>query len=613
MRFIVVDVETRDPYLNKTIDLGPGYVYQLHVKTALSRCIGFSFCYIENNQVSKSTYLATTEQNIALLKDLLKKDKNIVCHNAQYDLGYLLTLGIPIDDLKVYDTKIIAQLYDNTLMSYSLDPLSKLYLPQESQKEKFNLVSIVERHNLIKMNPKCKTYTQAATKFAYENMDVLQDLDFDTMARYANQDTVATAHLLIKFLTRVSLADAQYWSHFQLICTRNRVKGLAVSMSAINHGIDLMTPIEKELQDKVWALAGKEFNINSPKQLIEIMNVKSTAKEVLEEMDTPLAKAVLEFREVNKILRDFLINIRDMQIYTCPEAAAGGAIGRVFPQMDVFGAVTGRFSSSKPNIQQIPKRSKQYGNLCRSMFIPDCSDNCWYSLDWSNQEGRLAVHYASLIGAKGAQQVAADWRLSPGLDLHQKVADMVRCDRSAAKTINLGLIYSLGQANLCKKLGLPTKWVETDYGPREVAGDEGQDLLKRYHTANPWLKALNERAKKAIAEQGGIKTIGNRFVRREEPRFDYKALNKIIQGSAADQMLWALRQADDAGVDIKCIVHDEFNVEGEESATKMKEIMESTSCYGVELQVPMLAEIKVGTSWGELEEYKPCESKKNVK
>lgn len=603
MRFLVLDFETKDPYLSKTIDLGPGWVYKLHIPTALSRAIGFSFCFIDDKEVSKSQYLAITDQNVQLLKDLIRDNPNVVMHNAQYDLGFLLTLGVDINNIKVYDTKIIAQLYDNTLMSYSLDSLSKIYLPQESQKEKFNLVNIVEKHSLIKMNPKCKTYTQAATKFAYENMDILQDLDFDTMAQYANQDTMATANLLIKFFQRVSIEDAQYWSHFQLICTKNRAKGLAVSMDAVNHGIDLMTPIEKELQDKVWALAGKEFNINSPKQLIAIMNVKSTAKEVLEGMDTPLAKAVLEFREVNKILRDFLINIRDMQIYTCPEAASGGAIGRVFPQMDVFGAVTGRFSSSKPNIQQIPKRSKQYGNLCRAMFIPDSADNRWFSLDWSNQEGRLAVHYAALIGAKGAEKVASDWRLSPELDLHQKVADMVGCNRSAAKAINLGLIYSLGQASLCKKLGLSTKWIETDYGPREVAGDEGQDLLKRYHTANPWLKALNERAKKHIAEQGGVMTIGKRFVRREEPRLDYKALNKLIQGSAADQMLWVLRQADDASVDIKCIVHDEFNVEGEESAIKMKKIMESTDCYGVKLQVPMQAEIKCGPSWGELEDY----------
>ncbi len=611
MRFLCIDTETKDPYLSSKIDLGAGWVYKLHVPTALSRAIGFSYCFIDDKTVSESRYLPITDQNIQRLKDLLRETPNVVMHNASYDLGYLLTLGIDIKNLKVYDTKIIAQLYDNTLMSYSLEPLAKLYLGSAAQKEKFNLVNIVEKHNLIKMKPTCKTYTQAATKWAYENMDILQGLEFDTMARYANQDTVATANLFIKLLQRISLDDAHYWSHFQLIGVKNRAKGLGVSMDAVNTGIELMTPVEAEAQQRVWSLAGKEFNINSPKQLIEIMQIKSTAKEVLAGLDTPLAKAVLEYREVNKILRDFLINIRDMQIYTCPEAASGGAIGRVFPEMNMFGAVTGRFSSSKPNIQQIPKRSKAYGNLCRSMFIPDNPDNKWYSLDWSNQEGRFAVHYASLIGAKGADKLAQEWRKTPSLDLHQKVADMVGCDRNAAKTINLGLIYSLGQANLCKKLGLPTKWIETDYGPREVAGDEGADLMQRYHKANPWLKSLNERAKKAIAEAGGIRTIGGRFVRREESRFDYKALNKLIQGSAADQMLWCLRQADDAGVNVLCLVHDEYNVEGEESAKIMKEIMESSSCYGTELQVPMLTEVKCGKSWGELEDM-PCEKKKNT-
>lgn len=612
MRFFCLDFETKDPYLSSAIDLGPGWVYKIHVPTALSFATGYSFCFVEDGVVRESKYLAITDQNIQLLSDLIRDNPNVIMHNAQYDLGYLRSLGININNIKIYDTKIIAQLYDNTMDMYSLDYLSKVYLRTESQKEKFVLAGIVERHKLIKMAPTCKTFQQAAVKFAYENMDIMQEKDFEAMARYANQDTQATANLFVLFTKKLTLEVCNYWSNFQLICTKNREKGLAVDMNVVNSSIELLTPIDAEAHQKVFSAFGAEFNLDSPQQLTEQFLKKgyklpktasggySTAKDWLESQNDPLCKLVLEYREVHKILRDFFINIRDMQIYTCPEAAHGGAIGRVYPQMDVFGAVTGRFSSSKPNIQQIPKRSKAYGNLCRAMFIPDNPDNNWYSLDWSNQEGRLAVHFASLIKAKGAEEVCKMWTENPSLDMHQRVADMAKIERSQAKAINLGLIYSKGQASLCHELGLPTEMADWGHGPREVAGKEGRALLKKYHAANPWLKDLNDRAKRTIADRGGIITLGGRFVRREHPRFDYKALNKLIQGSAADQMLAALKAADEAGIDIKCIVHDEFCVEGKENAVKMKEIMENV----VKLNVPMVAEVKGGKSWGTLEEVK---------
>src|SRR5688572_23193319 len=117
MRFLVLDFETKDPYLSKAIDLGPGWVYKLHVPTALSFAVGFSYCFIEDNKISEAKYISLIEhKNEDLLKDLVKNNRNIVMHNAQYDLGYLLTFNININNLKIYDTKIIGRLYDNTLM-----------------------------------------------------------------------------------------------------------------------------------------------------------------------------------------------------------------------------------------------------------------------------------------------------------------------------------------------------------------------------------------------------------------------------------------------------------------------------------------------------------------
>lgn len=232
------------------------------------------------------------------------------------------------------------------------------------------------------------------------------------------------------------------------------------------------------------------------------------------------------------------------------------------------------------------------------MFVPhNDQHNSWYSLDWSNQEGRLAVHYAALINAPGAGDVARQWKENPALDMHQKVADLASISRTQAKAINLGLIYSKGQASLCRELGLPTKMADWGRGPVEVAGEQGEKLLKRYHETNPWLKELNTRARSEMAAKGYIRTLGGRISRREDPRFDYKALNKLIQGSAADQCLAVLKAAYEADINILCLVHDEFNIEGgPEDAKKMKHLMENS----LDLQVPMLAEVKSGTSWGTL-------------
>lgn len=246
------------------------------------------------------------------------------------------------------------------------------------------------------------------------------------------------------------------------------------------------------------------------------------------------------------------------------------------------------------------------------MFIPHNS-NEWCSLDWSNQEGRLAAHYASLVHAKGADQLVSLWDSDPALDLHKQVASKIfNVERSQvtpeqkamAKTVNLGLLYSLGEANLCKQLGLPTVWTSTEYGPREVAGLQGKQFLASYHQANPWLKELNTQAKNTRAMNGGVSTIGGRFLQRDDPRFDYRALNNVIQGSAADQMLLALKRSYDAGIPILNIVHDEFNVEGIENAKLMKEIMEARDIYGKHLTVPMYVESKFGPNWGDLTEVK---------
>lgn len=556
-----------------------------------------------------------------ILRKEIEQADAVIMHNAQYDLGCLLFLGIPIKGINVLDTKIMSILHDSSSLQHSLEFLSKKFLKASDQKDKGALIELIRKHELLMgstgkpLNPEAKTYDDKAIKYAYENMDLIQEKDFDLVARYANQDTVATGQLFKFFNQYIDVDTALYWCKFQRICTEIRAKGIRVDLTKLNQAINELEPYLDKLQQDIYKLFGEEFNILSPSQLGPLLvdrGVKlpvtetgkiSTKKDFLDKYaGNEYVDAVLDYRKHYKLLNDFLIKIRDMQQYSCPEALVEGAkYGRVFPCMNLFGARTGRFSSSQPNIQQIPKKDEIWGPRIRAIFVPDSDNSKWYSLDWSSQESRLQVHYAARIGCEGVDQLVTAYRDDPNLDLHQTVADLAAITRSQAKPINLGLSYGMGQVKLCRSLGLPTKMIDHHkWGRVEVAGDDGKYILDKYHKAVPFMKQLIDTCKKSIVKKGYIKTLGDRKLKIDHER-EYTAISKLIQGSAADQCLEVLNLAYEANLDIKCIVHDEFNIEGtEEDAVFLKSIMETA----YELEVPMVAEISVGNSWGELEDVK---------
>jgi DNA polymerase-1 len=394
---------------------------------------------------------------------------------------------------------------------------------------------------------------------------------------------------------KISLEQAEYWSSFQKICVDIRARGIRVDIPHIKKSIVYLNAQIESIKAKIHETIPDTVSLDSPVQLSKILSKlgyilpktekghDSVAKGFLEEnKDDELIGLILKYRTHKKILGDFFEKILDMQQYTCPEALVEGAkYGRVYPELNVFGAATGRFSSSCPNIQQIPKRDEHLGHMSRAIFIPD--SETWYSLDWSNQEGRLQIHYASLIKASGIESIVQDFRTVPTLDMHQKIANLAHIERSHAKTINLGLSYGMGKEKLCKALKMPLK--------------QAEQLIEKYHKLVPFLKQLTKECERRLKIRGYIQTIGNRKLVREGQEFDYKALNRLIQGSAADQCMMAMKAAYDAGLNIICVVHDEFNIEGtEQDALSMQKIMENV----LQLNVPMVAEISSGRSWGEL-------------
>jgi len=334
----------------------------------------------------------------------------------------------------------------------------------------------------------------------------------------------------------------------------------------------------------------------------------SFTKSFLEACEHPLAKMVVEVREVNKTHNTFLQ----------PYLDASEATGRIHSHVsqlrgETGGTVTGRLSMNQPNLQQVPARHPVIGPMVRSLFLPE-EGELWAANDFSAQEPRLLIHYAKLLGLEGADVMAQAYHDDPNTDFHQMVADMADITRKQAKTIGLGLMYGMGKAKLAIQL--------------DMAVEEAAELIQTFHAKVPFLKGTIFAVQKRIenpSSGGSIRTLLGRKCRfplwepmqwginkalpREEasakygPRIKramtYKGLNKLIQGSAADQTKKGMVELHKAGYNMLLAVHDEvaISVKTKEEAEAAAEIMK----HAVSLEVPSKIDVEAGPTWGSAE------------
>ena len=283
------------------------------------------------------------------------------------------------------------------------------------------------------------------------------------------------------------------------------------------------------------------------------------------------------------------------------------------------GARYGRLSCEHTNMQQQPARDEEFAAIWRHIYLPE-EGTVWGSNDYSQQEPRMLVHWAETVLettsqwkghdalADAIRTAANKYRDDPDTDNHQMMADMAGIKRKEAKIIFLGLCYGMGQEKLCNDLGLPTKVITLQRGPRKgqrmtVAGPEGSRLFETFHTKVPFVKAMENLCKEQATKNGFIRTLSGRKCRFKmgDDGLNYwgtqKALNRLIQGSSADQTKRALVEADRAGYFLQLQVHDEItgSFASREEAEAMAMIMKDC----VELRVPSKVDVEVGPSWGE--------------
>ena len=592
---IAVDLETYDPDIKTK---GPGWAinngYIAGVAIAVEGWKGYFPIRHEGG--------GNFDENI--LKRQVQKIMDLPCdkvfHNAAYDVGWLRWWGVEVKG-KIIDTMIAAPLIDENRFRYSLNELGKDYL-KETKSE-----------GLL---------YEAAKEWGVDAKAEMYKLPAMYVGPYAEQDADLTLRLWQYF--KIELVKQELSSIFDL---ETRLLPCLMDMTQRGVRVDLekADKIKKDLIKKekeillqikkdtgvnveVWAAVSvaKAFDkLNIKYDLTAINKQPKFDKNFLVTHKHPLAKMIVSAREINKAHTTFIDTIKRHKF--------NGRIHANIHQMrsdEGGGTITGRFSYSNPNLQQVPARNKELGPLIRSIFIPD--EGCtWGSFDYSQQEPRVLVHYAALTGGglKGADEVIESYKIKDP-DFHQAVADMAGIDRSTAKTINLGMMYGMGKGKLASQLGLSKE--ETD------------DLFAKFHTNVPFVKQLMEQATRKAENVGFLRTLLGRKCRFDkwEPRafgihkalplweaekeygrdlkraWTYKALNRLIQGSSADMIKKAMVDLYEEGIVSHIQVHDELNcsIESKEQASRIKEIMEHT----VDLKVPLKVDAEIGPSWGEI-------------
>jgi DNA polymerase I-like protein with 3'-5' exonuclease and polymerase domains len=444
---------------------------------------------------------------------------------------------------------------------------------------------------------------------------------------YAEQDASLTLKLWQRFKTEITRQDlTDVWEmEMELlpILIHMRAHGVRVNLDGAEKLKKEFLEREKKALLKIKKAAGIEVDIWAARSIAKAFDklkisypLTEKAKEPsftqnwLTNCEAPIAGLIREAREVNKFHSTFIDSIFKFE--------HNGRIHAEINQLkgDLGGTVSGRLSYAHPNLQQIPARNKELGPRIRSLFLPDklCK---WGSFDYSQQEPRLVAHYASSIGFNGSEELVEAYK-NENADFHQTVADMAGIPRSQAKTINLGIFYGMGKNKLSRELGIDK--------------DQAELILKEYNAKVPFVKQLANRAADSADKNGAIWTLKGRKCRFEqwEPssfglhkstNFEdavnkygkngikragtYKALNRLIQGSAADQVKQAMIDCAKKNYYPLIQIHDElcFSLPRENSEPAMNEIKTIMENCIPTLKVPSKVDIVVGDNWGHTDEY----------
>ena len=596
-KYIAIDLETRDPDL-KTKGSGAiiGHGEIIGIAVAVEGWSGYYPIAHREGNLDKTIVLEW-------FKEVCATDATKIFHNAMYDVCWIRAAGIHING-HIVDTMVMASLIDENRFSYTLNSIGYEYL-REVKDEK-GLREAAEAAGVDAKSEMYKLPAMYVGSYAEKDAELTLEL-FKVLSIEINKQN----------LTEIFDLETQLFP-----CLIDmKFKGVRVDVESAHKLKEKLSTQEKillrEVQQgtgidtQIWAAKSiaKVFEkLNLPYALTEKTQAPSFTKNFLQEHKHPLVQKIAKARELNKAHTTFIDTI-------LKHSHKGRIHADINPiRSDQGGTVTGRFSYSNPNLQQIPARNKELGPMIRGLFLPE-ENHTWGCFDYSQQEPRLVVHYAAstqpICFNESVIKMVEKFKNNE-VDFHQTVADMAGISRSQAKTINLGLFYGMGKTKLQAELGLSTK-------------QEAENLFNQYHENVPFVRELMNQTTAFAETSGSIGTLLGRRCRfnKWEPKtfgmhtpmtleeaektygrgrikraMTYKALNKLIQGSAADMTKKAMLDLYNEGIIPHIQIHDELDisVKSPEEAKKIIEIMENA----VTLAVPNKVDYESGKTWGDI-------------
>jgi DNA polymerase I-like protein with 3'-5' exonuclease and polymerase domains len=597
-KYIAIDLETRDPDLKvrgSGAIIGNGEIVGIAVAVD-----GWSGYYPIAHQGGGNL---EKDKVMDWIKSVCAADNVKLFHNAMYDVCWLRAAGVHING-HIVDTMVMSSLIDENRLSYTLNSISYEFLGEVKDEK-----ALIEAAQSWGIDPKSEMYKLPAMY----------------VGNYAEKDAQLTLELfkvLSREMQKQSLQNVFDLETQLFPClTDMKFKGVRVDIEKAKLLKQQLTNQEQEILLKVKRETGIEPQIWAARSIATVFDklglhyertekshAPSFTKNFLQEHKHPIVQMIAKAREINKAHTTFIDTILKF-------THKGRIHADINPiRSDQGGTVTGRFSYANPNLQQIPARNKELGPMIRSLFLPEI-DHKWGCFDYSQQEPRLVVHYAAttepICFDESVTKIVEEFK-NDSVDFHKTVAIMAGISREQAKTINLGLFYGMGKAKLQAELGLNTK-------------AEAEKLFNQYHDNVPFVKELMNKTSQFAQTSGSIGTLLGRRCRfnKWEPAtfgmhtamsfeeaertygrgrirraMTYKALNKLIQGSAADMTKKAMLDLYREGIIPHIQIHDELDISviDDNQAKKIVEIMEGA----VTLAIPNKVDYESGETWGDI-------------
>ena len=597
-KYIAIDLETKDPDLKSRGSgaiIGNGNIVGIAVAVD-----GWSAYYPIAHEGGGNL---DKDKVLSWVKQICANDNVKIFHNAMYDVCWLRAAGIQING-HIVDTMVMASLIDENRLSYTLNSISYEFLGEVKDEK-----ALIEAAQSWGIDPKSEMYKLPAMyvgNYAEKDAQLTSEL-FKVLSRETQKQNLQNVFDLETQLFPC-LIDMKFKGVRVDIEKAHKLKQ---QLTAQEHELLLKVKQETGIEPQIWAarsIATVFDKLGLHYERTEKSLAPSFTKNFLQEHKHPIVQMIAKAREINKAHTTFIDTILKF-------SHKGRIHADINPiRSDQGGTVTGRFSYANPNLQQIPARNKELGPMIRSLFLPEIGHK-WGCFDYSQQEPRLVVHYAAttepICFDESVTKIVSEFK-NNSVDFHKTVADMAGISRDQAKTINLGLFYGMGKAKLQAELGLNTK-------------EEAEVLFNQYHDNVPFVKELMNKTSQFAQTSGSIGTLLGRRCRfnKWEPStfgmhtamsfeeaertygrgrirraMTYKALNKLIQGSAADMTKKAMLDLYNEGIIPHIQIHDELDisVKDDNQAKKIVEIMENA----VTLAIPNKVDYESGETWGDI-------------